>query len=675
MKRVRMMFFRFFASALTGGRGAALAIFLFTGTLNFVRILADSEGEVGSVALVWARAVMPLMPIVAAIFTMRTIADDRETGVIDLLLAAPIREREIAIAKFLAPYAHCLLALALFLVVPKFILPIFASVPVGGGFAAAFAAVAFQTALWCAVGTVASACTRRASLAAVATILICECIPYGAYWGAILWFPEVRETISLYPPERHICELATGLVSSGTIAFYAVITAFCVFTVSKLLASLRFRHHGAIALKVSTVTVVSLAAVMSALLIAIADRTEITIDLQRGGKAAMVSPRLQAVLSSARGEIGVICFASRREARFRDTERSLRTLVNAAVAIPGAEVKVRYVDPRWDMAAAASLVKGGVPENSVVVEYERRRVRLPLAAVCDETALSSAIQRVLVPRRALTVCFVSGHGEDDPDSYDPVHGYSNISRLLQLSGYGVRKLDLASVPAIPADCSVLVVAGPRTEYAKVELEMIDTYLRKGGRMLYLASKPSAHLVGWGLEVSPDVAFSSRTLTGSDVVASDFADHAVTAPLRGTSLVLDSPHILRPTSRLDNRTSFIPLVTSGASTNALAVALQRGEVSRDLAIRPTRVVAVGTDVLVMNGAIGSASNANSDFLLNAVAWLAGIDAAAPSSASPAVLDTGMDRTSCTRFAITAACVYSLFVFLVFALVSKRRMRRP
>jgi hypothetical protein len=46
-------------------------------------------------------------------------------------------------------------------------------------------------------------------------------------------------------------------------------------------------------------------------------------------------------------------------------------------------------------------------------------------------------------------------------------------------------LFLARDQAVPEDCAVLVVAGPRTPFFAVEVEAIRTYLGEGGAVLLL----------------------------------------------------------------------------------------------------------------------------------------------------------------------------------------------
>ena len=95
---------------------------------------------------------------------------------------------------------------------------------------------------------------------------------------------------------------------------------------------------------------------------------------------------------------------------------------------------------------------------------------------------------------------------------------------------------------------------------------------------------------------------------------------------------------------------------------------------DLSIRPTRIVAIGDTLSVLNGQLSSRANANRDFFLNCVAWLSGTDAANASGADAAALMTGLDRSGRIRFVTVTAVVSPAAVFLVLLGVAFRRRNR-
>ena len=162
-----------------------------------------------------------------------------------------------------------------------------------------------------------------------------------------------------------------------------------------------------------------------------------------------------------------------------------------------------------------------------------------------------------------------------------------------------------------------------------------------------------------------------------VVASDFSGHAITDSLSGTQIVLDSPFLLTQSSAVGgsgaDRIEFSPLVS--VSGRCIAAATERGRgIGEDLALRPTRIVVVGDSLFARNGPLASRANANMDFLLNCVAYLAGTAAITGGEVDGDVLATGMDRRGWTSFTIQSGLVVPVGLFLMMlAYVAFRRRR--
>ena len=191
--------------------------------------------------------------------------------------------------------------------------------------------------------------------------------------------------------------------------------------------------------------------------------------------------------------------------------------------------------------------------------------------------------------------------------------------------------------------------------------------------------------------------SPRTQTGSDIVARDFSDHPVMRPLAGGTAVFSAPVPLAagPAAQTEG-TSFTELVRSDASSwgesepdvrpwlrdatsepagpLALAVALERGGgVAKEVALRPSRLVVLGDAAFVSNGARTLRANANGDIFLNALAWLAGLDALTAPRAPGNAVETGMDRGGWMRFGLFAAVGLPGCVLLLGSFVFLRRRR--
>src|SRR5215216_5219506 len=165
-------------------------------------------------------------------------------------------------------------------------------------------------------------------------------------------------------------------------------------------------------------------------------------------------------------------------------------------------LKVRAVDPDKEPTLART---GGIRiYNAAMIEAEGRRV---LVQSTDEAEIALGIQRVL-RERVITVCFLEGHGELPMDNFEyhthlegrashshgdassgvvemPGHGVGRLRRALEAQGYGARKIVLAAQTEIPADCTLLLAANPRTTFLPAESVALRAYLQRGGSALLL----------------------------------------------------------------------------------------------------------------------------------------------------------------------------------------------
>ena len=723
-RAVRVIFARTFGRLAPSATTAlAVAGFLALAGAFFVRALFYGDGGSTPIAALWAVAATPFLPVLAALLTMRLVADERASGRLDLLLTAPIRERDIILGKLLGAFAVLGVAVGLYLLMPLVLLP--ACSPALRGeisfvaFGPAMAALLLQGLLWCATGLFASACFRHAAAAAFVSLLLMLALPYAIFAGATAWAPVLRAHYVAMPYETHIVDLATGLISFATLVFYVALTCFAVFAATKALARIRLRGRPPRGLRASTAFVTLLAFVFTCLVVAFAMRLEFSFELPvRAGEVRM-SARTRQILADAQGDVRVTCFLPRKAPTFRVVSRLLRGLEAAARREGGAHLTVDYVDPRWELGRAVDLVRAGAEEGSLLFRRGNRRITLPLgdlfspatnqavmvgadALFAGESACASALQRLSLPASPEVVYWTTGHGEASFDSYDPVYGLSDIARDLRRDGYTLEKLDLTSAVAVPENCAALVVAGAREPFSRLEATRLEGWLRSGGRLLVLAAPgPNAGvgalLADLGVKILPYTVISPRTLTGLDVVARDFAEHAITRPLVGSTLVFDGAVPLAATTAAQAEgTTFTELVksdaaawgesepavrpwTRDASTEpagplALAVALERGgDVSRDVALRPTRLVVFGDASFVANGALAQRANANRDVFLNALAWLAGLDALTAPRTPGNTVEAGMDRARWVRFGSVSVVGLPLAVLLLGLVAAWRKGR--
>lgn len=201
------------------------------------------------------------------------------------------------------------------------------------------------------------------------------------------------------------------------------------------------------------------------------------------------------------------------------------------------QVSVDYIDVERDPRTANQYEVQF--SGTVVVEHEGRRERVTSSAEQDITnAIIKAVQGV-----QHKVYFVQGHGERSMEATDGA-GLSSIVSALGSDNYQTEALVLAQQKEVPDDASVLVVAGPRTDFFPAELDMIRAYLARGGKVFFLLdppdrpdSPPLTGIVGllrdWAIDVGNNIVVDTSgmgQLIGTDVsvpVAARYENHPIT----------------------------------------------------------------------------------------------------------------------------------------------------
>ena len=331
-------------------------------------------------------------------------------------------------------------------------------------------------------------------------------------------------------------------------------------------------------------------------------------------------------------------------------------------------VQAEYVDPDREPTRAkdAQLQSYG----TILIEYKGRTERVTST---DEQALANALIKAATGA-AKKVYFTQGHGEKDTAATDRT-GYSSIAEALTADNYEFESLVLVQQTAVPNDATVVVIAGPTTDFFAAEMDALAAYVARGGKVLVMLDPPAKpggpgqplltqFLMDWGINAGNDVVLDASgmgQLLGTDAsvpVAAQYPPHAITDGFR---LVTAYPVARSMTSLDGGSNSHVaqPLVSTSAQSWAEAdtASVTGGEVefnadkgdrqgpitlasassapATDAPAAPaadadstaaeppptpeSRVVAIGDSDFAANFGLGIAGNR--DFFMNAVSWLA------------------------------------------------------
>src|SRR5580765_6393279 len=201
------------------------------------------------------------------------------------------------------------------------------------------------------------------------------------------------------------------------------------------------------------------------------------------------------------------------------------------------KMTAEYIDP--DKKPTIAKQNQIQQYGTIVFNYKGRTERVTSD---NEQDITNGIIKV-VSGQQRKVYFTQGHGERDTVSADR-DGYNGVAGALGRENYTVEKLVIAQQGSVPDDASVVVVAGPKTDFFPQEIEALKKYLDKSGKLLLeldppekADSPPLTNLIAvahdWGVQVGNNVVVDVSgmgKLIGTDAsvpVAANYPNHAIT----------------------------------------------------------------------------------------------------------------------------------------------------
>ncbi len=303
----------------------------------------------------------------------------------------------------------------------------------------------------------------------------------------------------------------------------------------------------------------------------------------------------------------------------------------------------KTVDPDSDPALARRY---GIESYGTIVLETKARSEKVLDA--EEEKLTNGLVKVTRTGKR-TVYIVQGHGEHEIGNTDRP-GFSEAKGALEKSNYDVKPLVLARTTAMPEDAAVIIIAGPRTDFFPPEVDALDTYVGKGGKVLAMVDPPfpakiqdgamKRFLGRWGVELGDNLVVELSPIgrlfgIGPEVpIIQQYEPHPITRDLAGITTLFPLTRTVTPVKTLPAGVNVQPLAKtspeSWGETNRQE--LEQGTARPDpqdpkgplsVAVVATkdkaRVVVYGTSNLATNQFLNV--QGNRDFFLNTVSWLA------------------------------------------------------
>ena len=351
-------------------------------------------------------------------------------------------------------------------------------------------------------------------------------------------------------------------------------------------------------------------------------------------------------------------------------ERNVKDMLEE-YASQSKQITVTHIDPDRDAAKVELLAKrlklDSFQLNSVIFETTGKSKQVTSGEMEEaepganpfmpqqtppkfkgEEAFTSTILN-LTQGKVPTVFFTSGHGEKDQGGTDRT-GISELVKFLKRENINLENIDTLAKGDIPVEADAVVIASPRQKFLPAEVEKIDAYLKRGGKLLVLLDPLvetglDTMLLSWGVQVGNDVVLDPvRRLFfagPTTLVVGDFGAHPIVRKLQGSAVLFSLARSVAPAKNAIGDVQVL-LKTSKEAWGesdiqdkqakfdqgkdlqgpvSLGVAVERpaaGEKTKNQSAGETRLVVFGDGDFLTNLQLGNASNL--DLFTSAINWL-------------------------------------------------------
>jgi len=190
-----------------------------------------------------------------------------------------------------------------------------------------------------------------------------------------------------------------------------------------------------------------------------------------------------------------------------------------------------FIDP--DKKPGMAKRHGITAYGTILIDAQGKTEKIQNAREEDLTNAIIKVTRESVKK----IYFTTGHGERDYEDSER-SGLSFAKEALEEENYLIDRILLAEADSIPSNCSVLVVAGPKTDLFAHEREMIENYLKRGGKCLFLLDPdaPQSYadfLESYGFDIGRDIVVDASGIgqlfgAGPTIpIVSQYEDHQLT----------------------------------------------------------------------------------------------------------------------------------------------------
>lgn len=199
-------------------------------------------------------------------------------------------------------------------------------------------------------------------------------------------------------------------------------------------------------------------------------KNDLTLDFTKN-KIHSLSDQSERALKMIKGEDKLILklFAQ------KDKWPQYHSLLKLYQAVARNKLDLTYIDTNRE--PALSELYGVKQDGTLVLEYKGKK---QTAVATDELAVTNALLKILNPKKRV-LYYTVGHNEMSLFDKNLVGGDYLREKILK-ANFELKALELQN--GIPADCNGVLILNPQIEFIESEIKQLDTYLRKGGSLLF-----------------------------------------------------------------------------------------------------------------------------------------------------------------------------------------------
>ena len=443
--------------------------------------------------------------------TMRSFADEKRTGTIEILLTHPVTDLQLVLAKFFAGLA--LVAFSLLPTLLWFLSVYLLGNPVGsidvGATWGSFIGLFFLAAIYVAIGVFASSLTDNQIVSFILAMAISFVFYLGLDFVASSGVPYIfGQILSWFSINSHYLSISRGVVDLSDMVYFTGMALFFLYITGILLRKGNLKSRKTkINLSVFVVTLLAVFFVSTNFLY----RADLTSD-----KRYSLSDVSKEIASDINGLIEIEFFLEGElEPGLQKLQREVFEKIAVLNAYSPKPIRLKITDPylfnnaqkredfqnqlkekgikpisfnrKTDQGISTKFIFPGAiirsGEKEVAVNFLKNNpdfsyeVNFNHSIESVEFELINAFQNLMRAKKS-TVAFLEGHGEFN--QYE-VFDFTNALA----TDFNVERLTAQSVQTNSLGIDVLIIAGPKEPFSETDKYIIDQFVMLGGKVVWL----------------------------------------------------------------------------------------------------------------------------------------------------------------------------------------------